>query len=66
MQFDPDQREWLYQEQQERLRWSRRLRRSPQRGAKWRPVVIAVMTGLGVLAAILSSDSFADLLVQVR
>jgi hypothetical protein len=66
MQLDPDQREWLYNEEQERLLWKRKLRRQPQKHAKWIAGAAAAVVALGIVTAIVTSDSFAELIARIR
>jgi hypothetical protein len=66
MQLDPDQREWLYQEEQERLRWQRKLRRQPRRHSKWIPAMIAALLLVAVTIAVVSSDTFGELITRMR
>jgi hypothetical protein len=66
MQLDPDQREWLYQEEQERLRWKRKLQRQPGKYQRWLPAAIACVMLLLIVTAIVTSDSFAELISKAR
>ena len=66
MQLDPDQREWLYQEEQERLRWKRKLQRQPATYTKWAPAAIAAVLLIVVLIAVVSSDTFGELISRMR
>jgi hypothetical protein len=65
MQFDPDQREWLYKEEQERLHWKRRLEQRPQSYSKWVPATAAGVVLLLLVAFIVSSDAFAELMTRI-
>ena len=68
MQLDPDQREWLYREEQERLKMQRRMVRAsehPRINSHWVGIIIAVAAVTGVLAYFVSIDDIRDLLSRV-
>ena len=62
MQLDPDQREWLYKEEQERLRLQRRMRSARQNRANWAMVLAGAAVLVLLVAVIASSDTFAEML----
>ena len=65
MQLDPDQREWLYQEQQERLRWKNKLQRHSHKRLKWVPAAVAVLL-IALLIGVVSSETFGELIARLR
>jgi hypothetical protein len=66
MQLDPDQREWLYKEQQERLRWKRKLEHPPRTSPQWILAAIAGVILVVVIAVVASSDMLGEILARLR
>ena len=64
MPVDPDQREWLYNEEQERLRWKRKLEHPPRTRPQWILGALAAVILLAVLGVLVSSDMFEDVLAR--
>ena len=62
MQVDPDQREWLQKEEQERQRWKRKLERQPRTRPHWVLAATAGVILVVVVVVVVSSDMFNDLL----
>ena len=62
MQLDPDQREWLYREEQERLRLQRRMRSARQNRANWALALAGAAVVVLLVAIIVSSDTFEEML----
>ena len=62
MQLDPDQREWLYREEQERLRLQRRMRSARQNRANWALALAGAAVLVLLVAIIVSSDTFEEML----
>jgi hypothetical protein len=65
MQVDPDQREWLQREEQERLRWKRKLEKQPRTRPQWILIAAAGVILAVVVAVVVSSDMFKDLLSRL-
>jgi hypothetical protein len=62
MQLDPDQREWLYREEQERLRLQRRMKSARENRANWAMALAGAAVLVLLVAIIVSSDTFAEML----
>jgi hypothetical protein len=66
MQADPDQHAWLLQEEQERLRWKQKLARPPRTRPQWVLAAVAGVILVVVVVALISSDTFGELIAQVQ
>ena len=66
MQVDPDQREWLYLEEQERLRWKRKLEHPSHTRPQWILTAAAGVILIVIIAIVASSDTFGEILARFR
>jgi hypothetical protein len=66
MQLDPDQREWLYQEEQERLKFQRRMASARRTRSNWAAVLAGSAMVVVLVLLIVSSDTFAEMIRWLR
>ena len=66
MKVDPDQREWLVKEEQERVRWKRKLEKPPRTRPQWVLAAVAAVILIIVVAVLVSSDMLDEILVLLR
>jgi hypothetical protein len=66
MQLDPDQREWLYQEEQERLKFQRRMASARRTRTNWGAVLAGGAIIVVLVLLIVSSGTFAEMMSWLR
>ena len=62
MQLGPDQREWLYREEKERLRLQRKMMSARRNRANWTMALLGAAVFVLLVGIIVSSETFAEML----